>query len=220
MASSYTRWVERLNQQMVLRTEVGRRFIGTIGVLIDQLADSFVQSVRASWVGDRAEVGPAYDALTPAGEELSLPRYPQETWTQYHTRLQRAWNDWPYAGHESSILGQLTAAGYDGAQIFYTDDMTDWSHFWVFFPVGTHTVTSEGPEIGSFVVGDGTTIGPEGLDAIDLLTTRLIIKKFKPAHWVCDHIIYEIEGWTVGSGHLVGELDLVIGGTRAKVGVP
>lgn len=224
MARTYTRFVQRINQQLVLRTEVGVRLIGSIGVLVDELLEGATQAVRAAWVGD--SVGPAADALSAAGEEMSLPRYPRESNEQYEARLERAWDDWPYAGHESSILGQLEAAGFPGAEIYTPADwpltgLPDWwSQFWVFFPAGTHSVTAAAPEVGSFTVGDGTLIGPVGLSQADLFAIRRIVKKFKPGHYICSGVIFEISGWTIGTGHTVGEPGLVLGGESELVGVP
>lgn len=228
MALNYVRWVERLNQQRVLRTEAGKRFIGAIGVLANELAEGASQAVRALWVGDRAGIGPAYDGLTPAGEELSLPKYPRESWAQYHARLQRAWDDWPYAGHESSILGQLAAAGFDdpGITIYHASDWplsgrpSWWSQFWVYFPIGSHTVTADGPPIGPSLTVGSFVVGPVGLLQSDAFAMRQIILKFKPAHWICSGIVFQVSGWVVGTDPDVGDPGLVVGGETATVGVP
>jgi hypothetical protein len=222
MRVNYRSYVARIVPR-VLRSEPGKRFTGALALMWDYLAEGARQAVRSSWIGDRTGNGPAYDALDPGGQELSLPRYPLETWPQYHERLQRAWTDWPTAGHETSIQGQLAAAGFPNALIFYLTNWLEhtgwWSQFVVFFAAGTHPVTSAGPPIGSFVVGDGTTIGPVGITADQLFALRSIILKFKPAHWVCRAVIFEMSGWTVGMGHDVGEPGLVIGGVHVYVGV-
>lgn len=193
-----------------------------MALFFDMLAEGARQAVRASWIGDTPGNGPAYDGVGAAGNELSLPRYPQETWAQYHARLQRAWTDWPLAGHESIIRAQLAAAGFPGAQIFYALDWPGWADWWsqfvVFYPAGTHTVTG-GAEIGAFTIGDGTIIGVDGISVADILALRLIIKKFKPAHWVCRAIVFELSGWTIGTGHVIGEPGLEVGGSHTFVGV-
>lgn len=223
MARTYTRFVQRINQQLVLRTEVGVRLIGSIGVLVDELLEGAAQAVRAAWVGD--SVGPAADALSAAGEEMSLPRYPRESAAQYEARLERAWDDWPYAGHESSIIGQLESAGFPGAEIYTPADwpltgLPDWwSQFWVFFPAGTHSVTADGPPYGSFDWGYAA-FGPVGITPADLFAMRQIILKFKPAHYICSGLIFEISGFSYGTGHVWGETDLAWGGESAVVGVP
>jgi hypothetical protein len=219
--SSYRQYAARIAPR-VLRGAAGERFLGAMALLFDRLAEGSRQAVRAFWIGDREGNGPAYDALGPAGEELSLPRYPTETWAQYHARLQRAWTDWPYAGDETSILGQLAAAGFPNAQIFYMYNwlgVSSWSQFIVLFGTGMHPVTSAGALIGTFIVGDGTNIGPQGITSAQLRALRLIVKKFKPGHWRCPAIVFELTGWTIGTGHIIGEPGLVIGGEHVYVGV-
>lgn len=218
----YTKFLERIAVR-VMRSEPSKRFLGVHGLVFNFVAEAARQAVRALWIGDRTGNGPAYDALEPAGRELSLPRYPGETWGNYQGRLQRAWTDWPVAGHETSILSQLAAAGFPGAQILYPSDwpgyFTSWSQFVVFYPVGSHPVTGPGPEYGSFTWGYGTTYGPTGISGEQLLAMRAIIRKFKPAHWVCRAIVFELSGWTYGTGHVWGEPGLVWGGETVYVGV-
>src|SRR5690606_1275782 len=233
--STYFEFVARI-VPTVLRSNPGQRLVGVMALVTNALAEAASQAVRASWIGDSR--GPAIDALRPAGNELSLPRYPVESWDQYHARLQRAWEDWQHAGHESSLIGQLETAGFPGAEIYsalsfgwptrpplyWPNDVFPqafwWSKFWVFFPEGTHPVTGPGPIIdGSWNVGPGTTIGPTGLTTAQIQTLRAIIRKFKPGHWKAMGIVFEISGWTIGTGHDVGEPGLVIGGATATIGI-
>lgn len=215
MAINYRSYIARIAPR-VLRGEAGKRFAGAMALLFDWLAEGGRQAVRAFWIGDRPGNGPAYDALGPAGEETSLPRYPGETWAHYHARLARAWNDWPLAGDESSIQGQLAAAGFPNAVIYYPPDwpayLTTWSQFVVFFATGQHPVTGAGPPYASFTWGDGTTYGPTGITGGQLQTIHSIIRKFKPGHWVCKSIVFELRGWTYGTAHKWGDPGLVYGG--------
>ena len=215
MPSNYRIYLDRISKLRSLRGKYGRRLVGAVGLLWEDLAHGFRDAVRGLWVGD--EVGPAYDGLHPAGAELSLPRYPNETWTQYHQRLQRAWLDWPFAGDEDVLVAQLAAAGWPGA-IIYFQATGYWSEFWVFYPAGTHPVTAGAPPVGGFTVGDGTVIGLLGITPAELHTLRAIVRKFKPAHWICRAIIFEISGWTVGHGQTVGDVGLTIGGESVSVG--
>jgi len=198
----------------VLRGPIGRRFIGTFALFFDLLAEGARQAVRAPWVGDASGVGPAYDGMTASGNEVSLMRYPGETWAQHHARLQRVWDDYPLAGTEGAIAAQLSAAGFPGAVFYYDPPNTA---FWIFFPAGTHTVTAQGPLVGSFVVGDGTLIGPVGITPGQITTMRGIIARWKPAHWVCTKIIFQLTGWTVGDGHHVGDVGLTLGGENVII---
>jgi hypothetical protein len=224
MALNYRAFFERIVRQRIARTEVGQRLIGTCALVFDNTMESVNHALRSAWVGD--SLGPSPDALVYAGEEHSLPRYPRESQAQYEARLQRVWDDWPYAGHETSLAEQLEAAGFPGAEFYYASDwpttgLADWwSQFWVYFPSGTHSVTAVAPEWGSFAWGDGTAYGPVGISFEDLDAMRRIIKKFKPAHYICGGIVFEISGWTYGTGHTWGEPGLVWGGESAVTGVP
>lgn len=223
----------------VLRGYYGERLNGVVGLLLDLGAQAVTDAVRGAWIG--VGDGPAPDALGVIARELNLLRYPSETWDQHYARQLRAWDDWLTAGDEQAIIGQLTAAGFPGALIKTPQDWPTkapapyWSQFWVLFPAGTHSVTGPGKIIGdgaiplvgdfavgdgtylgtgaSWFIGDGTLIGPDGLSPLNLLTMRRIIRKFKPAHWVCRLIMFEVSGWMIGDDSVVGEPGLVIGGS-------
>lgn len=212
------------NVPRVLATGFGEKLSQTLALMFDLTLAGAVQAVRAAWAGDRRQVGPAIDALGLIGEQRSLPRYQIETWDQHHTRVQRAWVDWITAGDESSIVGQLAAAGFPGAIIWAQPDhpsafvSTDWSQFIVLFPIGSHPVTAIAPDWGSFDWGDGTLFGPVGITQAQLATIRAIIRKFKPGHWRCTEIHFHISGWVYGLGHTWGEASLEYGGVIARVG--
>jgi hypothetical protein len=219
MALTYRSFVERVLLQRVARSDPGRRLYAALALVFDGMAEAGEHALRGTWIAD--SLGPAADGLSPAGNELSLPRYPQETPTAYEARLARAWTDWQVAGDEQSITAQLTAAGFPGAEIYYASEAdTHWSKFFVFYPAGTHSVTAAGPSYGSFLWGDGTTYGPTGISAEDLRALRKIILKFKPAHYICGGLVFELTGWSYGTGPLWGDPGLVWGGTQAVVGVP
>lgn len=174
--------------------------------------EATTQAIRAPWVSDN----PPPDAVSLVGKEVMIPRYATDTNETYRERVQNAWVDWERGGTSLAIISQLEKAGFPGAQIFrwVTDD--NWSEFVVFFPEGTHTVTSNGPTVGSFTVGDGTIIGPVGITPTQLATLKGIIKQWKSGRWKCLWVVWEISGWTVGTGHLIAEPGLVIGGEHAR----
>lgn len=202
---------DKLSSPRTLRGHFGRRMMGAISLMFDELSESVSQAVQVSWI----ERNPPPDALGPIGRESLLARYPTETQQQYKTRIARAWTDWQVAGDESSIINQLAAAGHPGAQIFRWLGNGSWSEFIVFFPTGTHNVTGAGPAYGSFTYGDGTVYGPVGITPVELNTLRGIIQQWKPGRRKCVSIIWEISGWTYGTGHEYGEPELVYGGEQA-----
>lgn len=219
MALTFRSFVERVLLQRIVRSDPGRRFFAAEALLFDGTMEASEHALRAGWVGD--SLGPAADAHGVAGAELSLPKYPSETPTQYKLRLTRAWDDWPKAGHESVIIAQLASAGFPGAEIYYASPVdSHWSKFYVVYPIGTHPVTAAGPDWGSFTWGDGTTYGPIGISAEDLSALRNIILKFKPAHYICGGLVFQLTGWSYGTGPSWGDPGLVWGGESAVVGVP
>lgn len=221
---TYTSWIGRAMPTVLSKDAPwGSKFMGTLALFLDAIAHSINQATKAPW--QIRDDGVPEDALTHIGDDLLLERYPTETRAQYEARLADPWGTWELAGGPQVILDQLAKAGWPGAVIYSTLEWPTrppspwWSQFWVVFPEGTHPVTGPGPTIGSFTVGDGTIIGPVGITAIQLLTIRRIIRKFKSARWVARQIIFEISGWTIGTGHDVGESGLIIGGETAFVGV-
>ena len=196
----------------VLRGFMGRRLQGTFSLAIDAFMEATTQAIRAPWVADN----PPPDAVALVGKEVLIPRYPTDTNETYRARVQNAWVDWDQGGTEEAIINRLTLAGNPDAEIFRWVNDGSWSEFIVFFPAGSHNVTSDGPTIGSFTVGDGTILGPEGITPVELSTLKGIIKQWKPGQWKCLWVVWEISGWTIGTGHTIGEPGLVIGGTQAK----
>jgi hypothetical protein len=188
----------------ILRAKIGRRFIGAAMVLMDSVAQGLAHAARSPWL--KSEEGPAFDALRYLGSECSLPRYPGETWPQYKARLERVWEDWPLAGGEPAIVGQFAAAGFPGVQILYFPSEPGprgepppyWSQFSLYFPLGSHPVTGAGEKWGAFNWGSALW-GPAGLTAEAAFTMRSIVRKWKPAQWVCRKLIFDLGGPRWGS---------------------
>jgi hypothetical protein len=195
----------------VLRGFFGRRLQGTFSLGLDAFMEAVTQAIRAPWTADN----PPPDAVALVAKEVLIPRYATDTNETYKDRVQNAWVDWERGGTDQAVITQLELAGFPGAQIFRWTINGSWSEFVVFYPDGTHTVTSDGSEIGSFTVGDGTIIGPEGITVVGLTTIKDIIKQWKPGQWKCLQVLWELSGWTVGTGHTIGESGLVIGGAHA-----
>jgi hypothetical protein len=195
-------------------------FVGVVlGLMADTIAEGMGAAVRMPWLLE--PLSPP-DILPFVGKERKLPRYPGESQDQYRVRMHGAWEAYQYGGDESAIIGQLAKAGWVGARIYdpwnFGFAVTPYySQFVVWFPIGSHTVVSAGPAIGSFTVGDGTIIGPVGITPAQLATVRGIIRKWKPVEWICRWIHFQVSGWAIGDGHLVGEPGLLIGGTTVVV---
>lgn len=214
MTSTYRSFLSEVSAN-ALRGHYGERLVGAIALLFDGLADGASEAVKSAWV--QFDDIP-YDAPAELGRETSLPRYPAETRTQHIGRIREAWDTWVHAGVEETMIAQLAAAGFLGAQIFHTSDPINWSRFFLFFPVGTHDVTDVGATWGSFTWGDGTTYGPGGITGEQIQTLRAIVRKWKPGIWVCGGIIFQLSGWAYGDGSQWGGPGLVWGGESAVIG--
>jgi hypothetical protein len=196
------------------RGEFGAKFTATIGLLFDSLVQMAFDALRAPWLQETN--GPAYDALRPLGQEMSIPQFPEESWLQYRSRLRDGWSSWSRAGTANIICEQLELAGFPGAVWYRWGEGGSLTEFQIFFPAGTHTVTAQGPLFGSFDFGDGSVFGPVGITSAQMDTIRGIINLWKPHNWVCRKVKFELSGWTFGSGHTFGEVGLVFGGTHAE----
>lgn len=193
----------------------GIRFLGTVaGLTFDTISQALLDAFRAPMLQD--ELGPAYDALRPLGEEMSMPQYADETWEQYRSRLRTAWDTWAKAGDETTIINQLALAGRPNAQIFRFGFPESWSRFMVFYAAGDHPVTGQASTYGTGAYGDGTKYGVTGITNQQLSTYQGLIKHWKPARWACPYIIWELTGSTYGTGHTYGEVGLTYGGTQAR----
>lgn len=215
---NWREYVERLMPPWLSRN-VGQRFVGAHAILADLITHAAYEALQAPWLATSTSPN---DALPFVGTERRLPRYPAETPAQYRTRLLDAWEAYDLGGWDGTIVAQLANAGWPGARVYYPgiadfDPSGYWSHFFVFFPVGTHTVTGSA-QWGSFNWGDGTNYGPIGITPEQLATIRGIIQKWKPVDWICRKIVFEISGWSYGTGHTWGEGGLVWGGQSVEVG--
>ena len=188
-----------------------------LGLVTDAAAEACGQALRMPWLEESTSPN---DALPLVGSERRMPRYPTELVANYRSRLWQAWIAYEAGGSRLAIESQLAAAGFPGTVHTGALGWT-WSEFWVHFAPGAHTVTSQGPLIdGSWTVGDGTILGPEGITQSETHSLRALVKKWKHSQWVCRRLVFQISGWTVGDGSDVGDPGLSVGGENAWIGVP
>lgn len=191
---------------------------GLIGRLWDSITQASLDAVLGAY--HQANDGPAYDGIRLLGNEMSMPQYPTETWLQYRSRLRVAWDTWAQAGDENTIINQLELAGAPGAYVFQDGTNGSWSEFNVVYAQEDHTVTDYDTIFGDgSTFGDGSLFGPAGITPAQLATYRDLIVHWKPAHWKCNFLIWEISGATAGTGHTVGEVGLLVGGEQIRTAV-
>lgn len=217
-AGTFRRYIEE-RQPAIFKNYFGSRFVGALGLVVDAAATAQIDAWKA-FLQKRVD-GPSYDALNILGSETSIPQLAREDWLTYENRLQDPWETWSYAGSEDCLTEQLTQSIFTDAEVIrYYGNGSD-SEFIVFFPTGSHPVTAPPAEVGSFVVGDGTLLGPVGLDPEEMESLRAMIRHWKPVLHKCPYAIFQLSGWVVGTENVqtIGSPGLVIGGetTRAQI---
>ncbi len=97
-------------------------------------------------------------------------------------------------------------------------DPTHWSQFWVHVPEGAHLAGTAKlwSQLGYWNPGAvwGSSLTPPAAE-----TVRKICMKWKPGHWVCRQVIFEVSAPLAGTGLKWGMPGLVWGGESVKVGV-
>lgn len=197
-------------------------WVGVVhGITADAIGDAVGYALRLAWV---REDSVTVDALPLLGENFNLPAYPVETPAQHKERMAGAWDLWAYAGDESPIEDQLATLGFTGATVYTPDEwerppLGYWSQFWLWLPAGSHPVTGPGVEYGGGAnYGDpGLIYGPAGITQAELQTLLRVLRRWKPADWICREIIFEVSGASYGTGHTYNEAGLVYGGSAVTV---
>lgn len=231
-----------------LRGPYGLAWARAQGTLKDQLVTRARQSVYLGGVSDpegRGRQAPD-DALARLGADASLDRSPLDTAATYRARLAAAWEVHGWAGtpYGYAYALSLTSAQIRGArfvaQYQWTppDSLTAlWSRFWAIAWTGALTVGrfTVGPwaevganaspfsmlVVGSFVVGDGSTVGSD-MTVAQLGEIRRALAKWKnardrvPALMLASGAIVGTPGLVVGSFTVGGSvitytLDLIVG---------
>jgi hypothetical protein len=182
------------------------------GVVVGIVNDMLTEAASTAWqAGSLYPLTPRVedyktpvDALERMGRDALILRYPGEDhYNSLRPRVRNKWNYWT-GGIKGAILADLAAAGYPGAQIFVPNDFnprpspaSEWSRFWVLFPVGTHPVTTSffPAIVGSAVVGTDR-IGPLAIAtaAGEAYWKKLIsiVNRLKPAQWTNWDVVFQV----------------------------
>lgn len=171
------------------------RYMHAFALYLDGLLQGAVESVKARAL----HIAPD-DALPYAGADSSLPRYPTETLTAYRARLQRRFDDWPAAGTEIGLLGQLTAFGLtaeikENADWNWDGSAENWSRFWVIV-LTPNPWTDDGSWDDPGTWDDGG-VWDTNMTVEEVSALRGIPRKFKPADVRCEHVIvvFDVPAW-------------------------
>lgn len=169
--------VETLGIARRLAGENGKRFLGVLVQVHEAITDGVEQ---AAWCGSPDHC--PEDALVPLGWERGMVQGPSESNDSFRARIKGAWVAWEWAGTEYGLVSQLEAYGLTPVIIEARDLIqsdTNWSRFWVVLPAGGH------PYVGTVPDDDQRTI-------------RTIIRRWKPAHVVCEEVVVMLGGRLYG----------------------
>lgn len=196
--------IERFSPKWLLG-QYAEGFVGaTLELVGDAAGEAFSSALVHSWLLDPNSPD---DALPIIGREQRMPKYPLETNQAYRLRLWDAWTAYHFGGSKTAIELQLEQAGFPGQVLYSGPYAADnyYSQFWVYFPKGTHQITAAGPEWGSFDWGDGTRWGPIGMPYAHLKSLIDLINKWKNSQWICQAMVFEIDGFLLGTGKKWGQ---------------
>jgi len=175
-----------------LQGENGARWATGNGLMKDAIAQSAFEAVRAG----RLASAPA-DDVPMQGENRAIEQFAGETTEEYKSRLRETWTLWSQAGTRPVMEAAISSIGYER---FAIRESFDWLHgfdqakWWLFWVI----INQPHPFHISFLWGDTTTWGAStwGIAgaADKLLALKQSIRKWKPAHSLCEHIIILISG--------------------------
>jgi hypothetical protein len=205
MAYDFRDYIYRLSPAF-LRNYWGQRLMGILGLNWDGIAEGATIAVGATklYSDERAT-----DVLDLIGEERMLPRFPDESDTDYEARLHDAWELWQQAGTRGGIMemfdrwdGKGGTFARNANWVWDSQATTNWSRIWVV--LYTHPWTA-GPDLGGSWPALGSdpdlTLGSTAT-VDDVRAARNIVRTFKEAHAVCVNVIVVLDavGWLAAGG--------------------
>jgi hypothetical protein len=203
----------------------GSRFMLTMGLLGDALAEGMVIALKAPWLRQRKSPP---DALPLIGNETQMPRYDADTDTSYRRRLLKRWDTWLFAGTvegegDQGMTGQYSAAGFVATILnnFQWDfenpkDTEDWSRFVVVLELESGFRT--------WYYGDGTVYGSEPMSPTfgstatqgQVAEAKDIARRWKTHHEINPCILVVLDGEYFGDPVLRYGSGAVYGGSTIK----
>jgi len=163
-----------------LQRTIGRAWLSIFGEGIDLLNEQSVQSMEARFARYASE-----DALAMIALDRMVLKCPSETVAEYRAQLQRAWYWQGIRGTDEGLIQSFARAGLT-LSIFRIIDTagtptTATSTRWLVIQLPHDFGPS--PLIGSFTIGDGTTLGPQEPIAGTFAYLRAVLDRFAASHW-------------------------------------
>jgi hypothetical protein len=215
--TTFQRYAADALSPTVFQGDSGQRVLpGTLGVFFDAAAEGCNQAIKARFFG--SDTFPP-SALPYLGDGRSMPRYPIDTDETYTARLRDAWETWKNAGTTTCIENQLAALGLTAEVKDRTTpgwnwdaDVDNWSRFYV-------VIT--GHPWSRWLWGDGTLWGQRTWGSTATLdevrSVRALVRKWKPAHVICEYIIVVLDGVTWAAEQPDGTWDNPANRSRAAI---
>lgn len=202
------------------RSYFGIRLTGTIALHHDLIAEGANDAIKS-----RSAKYSNVDAYPYIGGNVNLERFPNDTDATYRDRLMHAFSIWQQAGTKQGLERAFDYFGFAGVLVYEDKDWLRppkpyWSQFWVWFPSGSHSVTTSttvyGAGAGTY--GSGSLYGISGITAELVEGLRRLVRKWKRSASICREFIFETGGITYGAGgHTYGDGSLY-GGSQAIIG--
>jgi hypothetical protein len=172
--------------------------MGTIGLVFDTLSQGLTDALYSPFVESSLY---SRDALQELANELNIPETPVDTHVSLRNRLRGSWDTHQHGGTEFTMSRQLELAGFSGATFERDLETGSPYDFYVRFPSSTFGITSEGPILGTFNLGDANSIlGPTELLWEQIYSVQKIVLHFKPSRYRCSALIIE---YGSGDFHIV-----------------
>ncbi len=217
MADNYKDFMEDISPPW-LREKKGARYVRSLGDSIDAMVQPVKQGVKV-----RFPLIAPRDALAVLGEERGLPKSVAETYEQYASRLQQAWETWPWAGTPTGVLQALYDAGYTEAHLLIKrgrDFSLDGDRHLVTVEMGFELELDRPESFWSVFLlvipsWDGTP-PVDGSDEAEAM--KKLVRKWKAAHATMDRIVIVEDGliWGYPSTQEWGDPGLVWGGETTE----
>jgi hypothetical protein len=185
----YQDWVLRDRPRWLtgLRDGWGQLWHRTQGAVADVLA----AAVREALLAGMVTRAPS-DAVRYHAAERDLEQYVGETEDAWRERIAGAWDEWDMAGREDGMRRNLLRSVQALEPGFATIDVYeqwDWgsvsgtqsSRIWVILGDGVESLPWEPLTLGSFTLGDGSTLGSTATRA-EVVEFVRIVRKWKSAH--------------------------------------
>jgi hypothetical protein len=211
-ARDYREYARNLSPQG-LAGYLGRRLMGTFGLMFDVLAEATREAILARTPG--SETFPE-DAVARVGAGRALPRYPTESAADYALRIEDAWTTWRKAGTDMGLIDELARFGFTATietprTWNWDNDAANWSRVWVVISVHPWTGARGW---GTSLWNGGTTWGSTA-SAEEGRALRAIVRKMLPANVKLEHIIVVMNAVTWAAEQPNGTWDLWINRSRA-----